>query len=172
MCTETAEKTQTLELSAPQKLASVHDLSAFDCGEESINSYLIRALKAQAAKQAVVYVVCLKGTSTVKGFYTLSNGSVSRNAVVPKSRQRNSPDLHPVTVLGRMGLSQDVQGHGYATDLLQDAVERAIAASAIIGSTALIVHPLNERLAAFYARHAGFIACPSISPLTMMLPLI
>lgn len=165
-------KAQALELSAPAKLTAEHDLSEFDCGEASINAYLLRALKAQTEKQAVVYVVCLRGTLIVKGFYTLSNGSVNRATVVPKARQRNSPNQHPVTVLGRMGLSLDAQGQGYAIDLLQDAIERAVAASAVIGSTALLVHPLDERLAAFYAKHAGFIPCPAMSPVTMMLQLI
>jgi len=45
-----------------------------------------------------------------------------------------------------MGVSIDAQGQGIAVDLLQDAIERALAASAGIGSTAMIVHPLNERL--------------------------
>jgi len=162
-----------LELTVPEKLTKTHDLSGFECGEKSINDYLVlQAIKAQEAKQAVVYVVCVKGTSKVKAFYTLSNGAVHRSSVVPKARQRNSPVQHPVTILGRMGVSIDAQGQGIAVDLLQDAIERALAASAVIGSTAMIVHPLNERLEKFYAKHAGFIPCPALSPITMMLALI
>jgi len=172
MPTSTSRKTQTVELSAPEKLSDEHILDQFDSGEPSINDYLQRqARKAQTAKQAVVYVVCRKDTSIVMGYYTLSSGSIARDNVVPKSHQRNSPSVHPVTLLGRMGITQAAQGQGFAIDLLQDAVERAISASNTIGSSAMIVHPLNERLSSFYAKYAGFIPCPGLSPITLMLSL-
>ncbi|WP_233102338.1 hypothetical protein [Pseudomonas sp. MF7453] len=147
-------------------------MDQFDSGEPSIDDYLQRqARKAQAAKQAVIYVVCRKDTLIVMGYYSLSSGSIARANVVPKSHQRNSPNVHPVTLLGRMGITQAAQGQGFAIDLLQDAIERAISASNTIGSTALIVHPLNERLSSFYIKYAGFIPCPGLSPITLMLPL-
>lgn len=172
MPTTTSRKTQTVELKAPERLNDEHSLDQFDSGVQSINDYLHRqARKAQAAKQAVVYVVCRKDTAIVMGYYTLSSGSIARESVVPKSHQRNSPSVHPVTLLGRMGITQEAQGQGYAIDLLQDAVERAISASNTIGSSAMIVHPLNERLSSFYTKYAGFIPCPGLSPITLMLPL-
>lgn len=168
----TSRKTQTMELRAPEKLNEEHILDEFDSGVQSINDYLHRqARKAQAAKQAVVYVICRKDTPVVMGYYTLSSGSVARENVVPKNRQRNSPNVHPVTLLGRMGITLEAQGQGFAIDLLQDAIERTITASAAIGSTALIVHPLDERLSKFYIKYAGFIPCPGLSPVTLMLPL-
>jgi predicted GNAT family N-acyltransferase len=170
MSTPTARKTASLELSAPEKLTVIHDLSAFDCGEESINEYLIKkALKARNAKHATVFVTCIKGTNTVVGYYTLSNSMVMRADVVPKRAQRNSPDQHPVTVLGRMGVCKTVQGTGLSLDLLKDAIIRSIAASSDVASTALVVHPLTDRLVTFYEK-AGFIRCPQLSPVTMMLP--
>ena len=101
-----------MDLTAPEKLKTAHDVSGFDCGEKPIND----------------------------------NGAIHRSSVVPKARQRNSPIQHPVTILARMGVSIDAQAQGIAVDMLQDAIERALAASAVIGSTAMIVHPLNERL--------------------------
>ncbi|WP_260960786.1 hypothetical protein [Pseudomonas citri] len=161
-----------MELRAPEKLNEEHILDEFDSGVQSINDYLHRqARKAQAAKQAVVYVICRKDTPVVMGYYTLSSGSVARENVAPKNRQRNSPNVHPVTLLGRMGITLEAQGQGFAIDLLQDAIERTITASAAIGSTALIVHPLDERLSKFYIKYAGFIPCPGLSPVTLMLPL-
>ncbi|PJH88535.1 hypothetical protein CVG87_12700 [Pseudomonas sp. WCS365] len=161
-----------MELRAPEKLNDEHILDEFDSGVTSINNYLQRqARKAQAAKQAVVYVICRKDTPVVMGYYTLSSGSIARENVVPKSHQRNSPSVHPVTLLGRMGITLEAQGQGFAIDLLQDAIERAISASNTIGSTAMIVHPLNERLSDFYIKYAGFIPCPELSPVTLMLPL-
>ena len=172
MPTSTSRKAQTVELRAPEKLNDDHILDEFDSGVTSINDYLQKtARKAQATKQAVVYVVCRKYTPVVMGYYTLSSGSIARENVVPKSRQRNSPSVHPVTLLGRMGITESAQGQGFAIGLLQDAVDRAIIASESIGSSAMIVHPLNQRLSDFYTKYAGFIACPGLSPITLMLPL-
>ncbi|WP_225920019.1 hypothetical protein [Pseudomonas vanderleydeniana] len=73
MSAKTPGKAKTLELSAPQRLDEQHDLSNFDCAENSINEYLFnKAHKAQAAKHAVVHVVCLKDTQKVMGYCTVS----------------------------------------------------------------------------------------------------
>lgn len=166
----TISKTKNVGLSAPEKLDDTHDFSAFDCGEQSINEYLWNmARKAQAAKYAAVYVTCIKDTKVVKGFYTLTSGSVMRSDV-PKSLQRNSPNQHPVTILGRLGVDQAAQGRGVAKALLQDAVERSIYAAGTVASSAILVHALDARLADFYQKNAGFIPSP-VSPLTLMLPL-
>lgn len=172
MSSPTSRTSKTVELSAPERLNDRHLFEGFDSGDPSINDYLLKqARKAQAAKHAVVYVCRRKGTQTVAAYYTLSSGSVARANVVPKNHQRNSPSVHPVTLLGRMGITLEAQGQGFAIDLLQDAIERVISASQSIGSSALIVHPLNERLSNFYIKYAGFIPCPGITPITLMLPL-
>ncbi|WP_236562823.1 hypothetical protein [Pseudomonas koreensis] len=172
MPTEIDVQTNPVELSKPEKLNKFHDFTEFDCGESSINDYLHKsARKAQEQKQAVVYVSCFAGTNRVAGYYTLSNGSVARQYVVPKTYQRNSPSAHPVTILGRMGVTASAQGYGYSVDLLQDAIRRSMIASESVGTSAVLVHPLNDNLADFYAKHAGFQRCPDLSPLTMMLSL-
>ncbi|MGE7993391.1 GNAT family N-acetyltransferase [Pseudomonas sp. NPDC089554] len=169
---EAVGQAQALALSAPQKLDERHDLTRFDCGEASINGYLRdKALKAQQAKHAVVYVTCFHGTREVAGFYTLSNGSVARAHGATARLRRNAPNDLPVVVLGRMGVTLEAAGQGIATDLLQDALERALVASEMVGCVAMIVHPLTERLERFYAKTAGFISCPDLSPKTMMLSL-
>ena len=61
--------------------------------------------------------------------------------------RRNAPNALPVTILGRMGVAREAAGQGLATDLLQDALAR------------------------FYAKYAGFRPCPDLSPKTMTLPL-
>ncbi|MBK4998778.1 hypothetical protein IAE37_001054 [Pseudomonas sp. S31] len=172
MSTEIDVQALPLELSKPEKLNSFHDFSDFDCGESSINEYLHKhARKAQENKQAVVFVACFKGTNRVAAFYTLSSGSIAREFVVPKKLQRNTPNVHPATILGRMGVTLRAQGSGFAEGLLQDAIRRVLISAEEIGTAALLVHPLNPSLAEFYEKKAGFVRCPYISPLTMMLSL-
>ncbi|MFV3380071.1 MULTISPECIES: GNAT family N-acetyltransferase [Pseudomonas] len=169
---EASGQAKALELSAPQRLNEFHEVDQFDCGEVTINRYLQeKALNAQQAKHAVVYVTCFKGTNTVAGYYTLSNGSVARAHGATARLRRNAPNELPVIILGRMGVDREAAGQGVATDLLQDAIERALVASEMVGCVALIVHPLTERLERFYANYAGFRHCPDLSPKTMMLAL-
>lgn len=169
MSTKPSEQGETLGLSAPERLHERHDLSQFDCNEISINEYLRNAQKQAKHKNAVVYVVCEAGTDVVKGFYTLSSGSVIRNEA-PSNMARFSPKEIPVTILGRLGVDAAYQGKGVGLDLLQDAVERAIAASEVVGSRAVLVHALTQELATFYKKHAGFQES-SITPLTLFLAL-
>lgn len=169
---EPASKTETLELSPPEKLSDRHITDQFDCCEASIDNYIRNsALKAQQAKHAVVYVVCFKGTNVVAGYYTLSNSAVDRRHGATASIRRNAPNPLPVIVLGRMGVTAEARGRGVSLGLLADAIERCIIASQDIGCTAIIVHPLTENLASYYNRHAKFIPCPDLSPMTMMLSL-
>lgn len=170
MPTATSSNTGPLELNAPEKLNDLHVLDGFDCGEESIDAYLHkRARSGQAQGHAVVYVVCEKNTRRVVGYYTLSNCVIAREQT-PRSQWRNSPKEHAVTLLGRMGVCKSAQGQGLATALLKNAVVRAMNAAQIIGSSAMIVHPLNDQLIQFYREKAGFIQCPMLTPVTLMLP--
>jgi GNAT superfamily N-acetyltransferase len=160
---------ETLGLNAPVKLNEHHDMSMFDCGEPSVNDFAHKAHKQAKSRNAVIYVVCEAGTNVVKGFYTLSNGSVARNES-PKNMQRFSMSEIPVTILGRLGVDKSYQGKGIGLDLLQDALQRAIIAAEIIGSRAVLVHALNQSLADFYKKHAGFKESP-ITPLTLFMAL-
>ncbi|WP_434768048.1 hypothetical protein [Pseudomonas triticicola] len=172
MSANPAESQNEMALSAPEQLTEKHDVSEFESGQPLIDEYLKkRALVAQIQKLAIVYVVCFHGTNKVAGYYTLSNGSLPRAGIVPKKLQRNTPDFHPVTILGRMGITLAVQGQGYAVDLLHDAMLRAVIASETVASSAVVVHPLTERLEQFYAKHAGFQRSPDLSPMTMMVSL-
>ena len=167
-----AESQNEMALSAPEQLTEKHDVSEFESGQPLIDEYLKkRALVAQLQKLAIVYVVCFHGKNKVAGYYTLSNGSLPRAGIVPKKLQRNTPDIHPVTILGRMGITLAAQGQGYAVDLLHDAMMRAVIASETVASSAVVVHPLTERLEQFYAKHAGFQRSPDLSPMTMMVSL-
>jgi len=172
MSANPAESQNEMALSAPEQLTEKHDVSEFESGQPLIDEYLKkRALVAQIQKLAIVYVVCFHGTNKVAGYYTLSNGSLPRAGIVPKKLQRNTPDIHPVTILGRMGITLAAQGQGYAVDLLHDAMMRAVIASEAVASSAVVVHPLTERLEQFYAKHAGFQRSPDLSPMTMMVSL-
>lgn len=169
MSNKSTGKTEPLGLSAPEKLTEEHDFSQFDCNEISVNEFARKAHKQIKYRNAVFFVSCEVGTKYVKAYYTLSSGSVMRNEP-PKSMQRSSMKEIPVTILGRLGVDKDYQGKGVGLDLLKDALNRSLAAADIVGSRAVLVHALDQRLADFYKQHAGFKES-TVSPLTLFLAL-
>ncbi len=144
---------KAVEVSAPQVINDTHVLTQFDSGEPSIDTYLSKALKNQAERNAVVYVICIKDTQRVVGYFTLSNGSVPR-LTAPGALKRNAPTEIPVTILGRMGVDRSIQGMGYGQDLLAAAIEISMETSERVGSKALLVTALSDSLKRFYQKAA------------------
>jgi GNAT superfamily N-acetyltransferase len=151
-------------LAAPVPLGTTHDLTGFDCGEPSLNQWLIgRADKNEKTGTSRTYV--LTDDQHVIGYFSLSNGQVSR-AVAPGPVSRNMPEPIPVIIMGRLAVHIDYQHRGLGSDLLRDAFLRARKASEISAARALLIHALNERAKQFYL-HNGFFESP-VDPLTLM----
>jgi len=93
--------------------------------------------------------------SRIVGYYALAMGSVEHRSA-PSRLRRGQPDPIPVLLLARLALDRSEQGHGLGADLLQDALIRAVAGARQYGARAVIVDAIDDRSAAFYARH-GFL---------------
>lgn len=158
----------SVRLSAPEPLSTDHDLSAFACGEASLDDWLKRRALANQLTGASRTFVVADESRVVVGYYALAAGAVAHEGS-PSSVRRNMPDPIPVLVLGRLAVAQRAQGLKLGAALLQDAVARALAVSENAGVRALLVHPLNKSASAFY-EHYGFQRSP-VDPLTLMLRL-
>lgn len=155
----------TTDLSAPTPITEHHDLSAFDCGEPSLNEWLKRrALKNDRADASRTYVITVG--QKVVGYYCLAAGAVG-HATAPKAMRRNMPDPVPVLVLGRLAIHKDYHNRGLGSGLLRDAALRALQASRIAGVSAILVHALSEAAKRFYLSR-GFVESP-IQPMTLCL---
>ncbi len=149
---------------APGPLGANHDLAGFDCGEASLNQWLIsRAFKNEKTGASRTYV--LTDDQCVIGYFSLSNGHVSR-AAAPGLISRNMPEPMPVIIMGRLAVHMDYQRRGLGGDLLRDAFLRARKASEISAARALLIHALNGKAKQFYLHH-GFFESP-VDPLTLM----
>lgn len=143
-------------LKAPVPLNDSHVLSNFACGKEALDDWLqYRATKAES-RTARTYVVA--DGDHVVGYYTFCSGSV-RIGELPKKLARNVPPLVPVTILGRLAVHRDYQGLGIGKAMLKEGLSRALQASALVGSLAVVVHALDDEAAAFYAKF-GFTQFP------------
>jgi len=157
-----------VKLSAPEPLKPHHDLTSFQSGEETLDTWLKRrALKNQGSGASRTFVVC--DGRRVVAYYTLASGAVTVDAA-PGRFRRNMPDPIPVVLLGRLAIDRSLHGQGFGRALVQDAGRRVIQAADAIGIRGMLVHALSDSAKAFYER-IGF--DPSaLDPMMLMITLV
>jgi predicted N-acetyltransferase YhbS len=144
----------SVSLSRPRPIEPTDSLAAFDCGEPTLNIWLLKtALRAEREKTARTYVVTPTDTNLVVGYYCLSSFSVERSSIGGGRLARNAPPMVPAVLLGRLAVDLSHQGAGLGASLLHDAIDNASLVSARIGSRALIVDALSDEAAGFYERY-------------------
>jgi len=147
-------------LSDPRPLAEADNRDRFDCGRASLNQWFARhAWRNHKDGISRVTVVTHLASNEVAGFVTLSAGSIER-AWLSRPDQRNRPDPIPVILLGQLAVDLAYQGGGCARFLMQFALRTAVRSSGEIGSFAVVLHPLDDGLVAYYRRF-GFELLPS-----------
>ncbi|MEZ5402734.1 MAG: GNAT family N-acetyltransferase [Bryobacteraceae bacterium] len=145
-------------LTSPVAITKDHGTASFDCGVEALNQYLRRyALVNQQNRSARTYVA-MRG-DRIAGYYTLANGSVSRDEAPARVAQGLGRYPVPVTLLARLAVDVGERGRGLGRGLLRDALLRALQASEIVGSRAVVTHAKDDAPGAFYRRY-GFFASP------------
>lgn len=151
-----------------EPLHAKHDRTGFSCGIAELDSYLQqRAMQDMERNLAAVFVLTADG-KTVSGFYTLSAHSI-QDAQLPLALAKKLPRFPlPVTLLGRMAISQTLQGQGFGEFLLLHALERAWLGSQQVASWAVVVDA-KAGARDFYLKH-DFIPLPS-QPERLFLPM-
>jgi GNAT superfamily N-acetyltransferase len=141
-----------------EPLVSNHDRAAFCCGNPELDAYIRQqAGQDQKRKLAAVFIL-IADSGAVAGFHTLSAHSILAVNLPAEMAKKLPRYLIPVTLLGRMAVSQALQGLGLGELLLMDALERAWMASRHAASWAVVV---NTKAGAreFYLKH-GFVPFP------------
>jgi GNAT superfamily N-acetyltransferase len=138
-----------------EPLSGAHDRSRFVSGSAPLDRYL-REQASQDIKRriATCFVAVDVETQDVVGFYTLTATSVALDALAPEIAKK-LPRYPVVTaaLLGRLAVSENVQGRGLGAALLADALLRT--ARVEMGVFAMIVDAKDEAAQRFYAKH-GF----------------
>jgi GNAT superfamily N-acetyltransferase len=147
-----------------QKLASTHDVSAFDCGSPALNQFLQRfALVNQKANSAQTCVSCEEGSNRVAGFYSLAVGSVEQTSDTGRLGKGLAGHPVPVMILARLAGDQRFQGVGLGRALLKDALLRTAQAAEIAGIAgirAILVHAKDDATRNWYLQW-GFEPSPT-----------
>ncbi len=157
-------------LTGPLPLSPGDPVGDFSSGEPEIDGWLAqRAHRAEKSRTARTYVAIDLDSGLIAGYFCLSAHSVARESIGGGWLARNSPELVPVVLLGRLGVDRRYQENHLGAALLKDAILRTIAVARTIGARALLVDALTETAAGFY-EHYGFRRVPG-SPQTLFLPL-
>lgn len=154
-------------LSGPVPIAAEHDLSAFDCGEPSLNAWLRDRAFENESRFSRTYVAT--NDNKVVAYFCISAGAVER-AAAPGKLRRNAPNSIPVSIIGRLAVSREHSREGLGADMLADALRRIAVASQSIGIGAVLVHAKDEASKSFYLKCAEFIEYPADSR-TLFLPI-
>jgi len=135
-----------------EPLSTVHDREFFDCDEPSLNDFLKRFARQNDEKGlGRTFVAVVANTSTIKGYYTLSNGSLKFDNMPDKLPRYPIPVAH----LGRLAVDISARGQGLGEHLLLDALARVTAVAGEIGIYAVEVYALSEPAKNFYLKY-GF----------------
>jgi len=141
-------------------LEASQNREGFSCGKPMLDNYLQKQAR-QDMKRRLAICFVLTGKDEIKAYYTLSNNSIERR-LLPASIVKKLPPSYvdlPATLLGRLAVNQLFQGQELGEAMLVDALKRAYFASMLVGSMAVIVDPLDDAAAKFYAKYE-FISLP------------
>jgi GNAT superfamily N-acetyltransferase len=143
-----------------EKLSPDHRTDNFDCGQDVLNRFLQRfALMNQKANSAQTYVTCYPDRS-IRGYYSLSVGSVEWDHAPLRVAQGLARHPVPVMLLARLAVDRTDQGKGLGQALLKDALLRTAQAADIAGIRALLVHAKDENARQWY-EHFNLVPSPS-----------
>jgi predicted GNAT family N-acyltransferase len=148
-------------------LESHHDRAAFTCGKASLDNYLRDRAIPDAKGLSTITFVLVDETDgrTIHGYYSLSSTSVEFGVVPPTVAKRLRISKHRLmsaTLIGRLAISNAMQGRRLGEALLFDALKRAYFAAQQVGSALVIVHALDDDAARFYAKY-GFVAFADVA---------
>lgn len=153
-----------------EPLSGAHDRTRFVSGSTPLDRYL-REQASQDIKRriATCFVALSVETQEIAGFYTLTATSVALDALAPEiTRKLPRYPVVPAALLGRLAVSQNVQGKGLGAALLADALLRT--ARADLGVFALLVDAKDEAAQRFYEKH-GFTLLPGEDRRRLVLPI-
>lgn len=143
-------------------LGKQHDRAAFNCGVESLDTYL----KTQASQDmrrkanAVFVLVPTEAETTIAGYFTLCAYGLAPGAI-PEQARSHIPKYPVVsaTLIGRLAVAKSFQGEGLGSVLLAKALSKAYENASVVGSCMVVVDAIDDRAMKFYQAH-GFIKLP------------
>lgn len=130
-----------------------YDFSHFDCGEESLNTFLTHHLKRQHNGKILraYMLVTREENPRVMGYYTLSGSCFEKEALPSKTQQKKVPYRNvPCVTLGRLAIDKSIQRKGWGDLLVTHAMKVVYNAAQAVGIHGMFVEALNDKAKKFY----------------------
>lgn len=141
-----------------ERLREDHELGRFRSGNTTLDAWLHdHARRADRAGTGRTYVWTDEAGDVV-AYYTLAP-HVVRRSDMPRKTGRGSPDAIPSILLARLALATSLQGQGWGSILLVDALGVAVEAVRKVGGRLLVVDAIDDDAVGFYEHH-GFARVP------------
>ena len=151
-----------------------HDRQGFTCGNARLDRYFKTQAGQDARRRAAGVFVLVDPAlpAEVLGYDTLAALSLAQGDVPGAARERlpRYPRVS-ATLIGRLAVAQVRQGRGLGAVLLLDAMRRAYASAATVGSSMIVVDAIDARAAAFYEAY-GFLRLPEAERLVFPMHLV
>lgn len=129
-----------------------HNRTDFDCGESGLDDFLKNYARQNDSKGLGKTFVAISPEETrVRGFYTISSGSISFE-IFPENLPRYPI---PIVHLGRLAVDKTAHGTGLGGFLMFDALRRSVKLADELGIYAVEIKALNEKAKKFYLKY-GF----------------
>jgi GNAT superfamily N-acetyltransferase len=149
-------------LPSPRSVAyspSIHDVNSFDCGNESLNTWLIRdAHHARLMGTANTYVFARD--SHVIAYYSLSAHQLQSDEL-PTRLAHGAPLAIPAYLIGKLAVTKEVQNQMIGGSLLIDALLRLCRASEGGPSARIITVDAIDDAAINFYRKNHFVSSPT-----------
>ncbi|UJP40037.1 GNAT family N-acetyltransferase [Cellulomonas palmilytica] len=146
------------------------DLDSFTCGTPALDVWLHEtARRAQKAGTVRVRLLRSCDAGQLVGYYAVCPTEVLREELALSSKVRAASSRVPGFMLAKLAISAEVQGRGLGRDLLVDALEHICEASDLVGGRIVVVDPVDDRAANFYARY-GFSSIVGSTRMYLLVP--
>ena len=134
-----------------EQLDNSHDVSAFNSGQQVLDTWLKRHASATSDRDYGRTYVWHSGDGRVVAFFTLSGYMINRDQL-PENRRRGEQREIPSILLGKLALDISLQKQGLGEELIADAVIEAEKASNHVAARYLLVDALDPTLVGLYEK--------------------
>jgi GNAT superfamily N-acetyltransferase len=135
-------------------LTADHELDSFDCGVESLDTWLrTDAMRAQRADTARTYVWTESPDDVeVLAYFSFAPTRVAREELTSGQAGGQSGWI-PAYLIARLALDKRKHRQGLGVELLVDAIGRLAGASQVTAGRLIVVDAIDDDAAAFYAKY-------------------
>lgn len=149
-----------------EHLADHHLLDSFDSGQPALDTWLRDDARAADRKRVGFTYVWHAEDNVVLAYFTLCPHVLERRAL-PGKVGRGAPARIPAILLAQLALDRQLHGQRLGSQLLVDALTRAVSASDEVGGRYVVIDAIDEDAAHFYEHH-DFLRCPSVTPARLL----